>query len=138
MYFRTQRKPISDSRNPKRKSTTLPDQALTPKQIMERYLKNIPVNILQRDPVFMDQEEHDFEQLNRMDFDEKFAFAEEEGKKAERIKQQLIADQKAKEELETREAEERQELQEIRARKKKADIDDLDNTMSADTKLKPK
>lgn len=59
----------------RRKTKTIPDQSMTIRQIVERYVKGVPVDIVQRDPVFMDQNEHDFEKLSRMDFAEKSELA---------------------------------------------------------------
>lgn len=87
------RKIVSYSRNPKRKSKTVPDQALTPAQIMEKYLKGLPVSVTKRDPIYMDQDSQDYERLDRMDFDEKFAYAADLKSQAAGMEQQLTAQQ---------------------------------------------
>lgn len=84
------------SRNPNRKSTTLPDQALSVQTILDRYTRGIPVNLTQREATFLDQQEVDYEQLSRMEFDEKIAYAQAMQSKAKDIEAQLTAQKQAK------------------------------------------
>lgn len=43
---------------------------------MSRFTRNISVNVVQRKPVYSDQEDYDLEKLAASSFDEKRAFAE--------------------------------------------------------------
>lgn len=59
----------------KRASQTIPDQSLSIQEIVKRYVRGIPVDVLQREPVYVDQSDHDLEKLARMDFHEKAEYA---------------------------------------------------------------
>lgn len=125
--------------NPKRKSKTLPDQALTPQQIMDRYLKGLPVNAIQRDRVYMDGDgDTDYEALSRMDFDEKAEVAARLRERAAQIEEQLKAQDERTKELAREELEDLADAAYERAANKKTGIDNLDNTMPVDTKVNTK
>lgn len=113
----------------RRKSLTLPDQSMSIQEIVRRYVKGIPIDVVQRRPVYTENTGMDLEQMSRMDFADKAALADEMRLEAEGLKEQLIAndDQRRKERKAA-----------IKAKKAKAqgsDIAPLDNTMSVDTKL---
>lgn len=116
-------------------STTLPDQALTVKEILRRFSKGIPVSQRQYDPVYLDQAEYDYEAINRLSFDEKFSLADEFRQRAEQIKAEIEAQRKAKDELERKEQIEA-EIERRKAQQKQPGIDHLDNTMPGDTTQK--
>lgn len=59
----------------RRKSSAIPDQSMSIQEIVKRFVRGIPVDILQREAVYSDQNDHDLEKLNRMDFAEKVQFA---------------------------------------------------------------
>lgn len=87
---------ISQASN--RKTRTIPDQTLTIKEIVARFTRGIPVDVIQREAVYLDQDEHDFEQLSRMEFGEKANMAEQLRDKAEGIKQQAEANERTRKE----------------------------------------
>lgn len=60
----------------RRKSIAIPDQSMSIQEIVKRFVRGIPVDIIQRDAVYSDQD-HDLEKLNRMDFAEKAQFAQD-------------------------------------------------------------
>lgn len=98
---------------PKRKVLTIPDQSLSLREIMQRYVRGVPVDVTQREGVWIDQEEYDFESLARGEFSEKMSIAEElrakydaqvkaveearEAKRKQDEKQALLAELKAQE-----------------------------------------
>lgn len=55
----------------RRPSKTVPDQSLSIKEIVSRFVRGIPVDVQQREGVYVDQSDHDLEKLSRMDFAEK-------------------------------------------------------------------
>lgn len=71
---------------PKLKSRVIPDQSLSIAEIVKRYVRGVPVDILQREPVYTEQTTEDLEKLSRMDFGEKHAYAQELGERAARLK----------------------------------------------------
>lgn len=111
-----------------RKSMTIPDQSMSIREIVERFVRGIPVDVIQRQGVYMDQDEHDFEKLNRMDFAEKKAYADAMQARAEAIQSDLEESERAKRESERRRAQERSQQSASRT-----GIDPLDNTMPVDT-----
>lgn len=113
----------------KRKSQTVPDQALSIREIVQRYVKGIPVDVIQREGVYVDQQEHDLEKLNRMDFGDKAAFAADLKERNQAIVEQAQATVEAKRKKER--------LRAKRERQKATTgpgIGKLDNTMPVDTK----
>lgn len=107
---------------------TIPNQGMSMRTIVDRFVKNLSVNAVQRDPVYIDQNEFDFEQLSRMDFGEKKAAAEELRARAEERKQQFVDNERAKE------AKIRQDAEELEAhRAERRHSNSLDNTMPIDT-----
>lgn len=86
----------------RRKNKTLPDQAMPMSMIMDKFTRNVPVNVIRHESVYMDEnDEFDFEKISRMDFGEKAALAAEMKERAARIKQELTdvaeAERKAQE-----------------------------------------
>lgn len=61
----------------RRKSTAIPDQSMSIQEIVKRFVRGIPVDVIQRRAVYSDQSDHDYEKLARMDFAEKAQFAED-------------------------------------------------------------
>lgn len=113
---------------------TLPKQSLGIKEILDRFVKGIPVDVVRREAVYVDHDNIDLEKVSRMDFGEKVEFAQQMGEKA---RQQGEALKKASEER--RESQAKDEPKQAGKKpkqggpKKTTDIDDLDNTMSVDT-----
>lgn len=89
----------------KRVSETLPKQAMSVEEIVDRFVKNLPVNIVKREPVFLDQDELDLEKVARMDFAEKKDLADSYGAKAESIERDWNERKRAREEAEEPETE---------------------------------
>lgn len=61
---------------PLRKQLAIPDQSLSIKEILNRYVRGVPVDVRHREPVYVDQSEFDLEQLSRMEFSDKMSIAE--------------------------------------------------------------
>lgn len=76
-----------------RKSLTVPNQSMSIRTILEKYTRGIPVDIVKREPIYLDQDEFDLEKLKRLDFSEKAALADELRERAQNIKDELIADE---------------------------------------------
>lgn len=112
-----------------RKSVTVPDQSLSIQEIVKRFVKGIPVDVVQRQGVYIDQSDHDLEAMSRMGFAEKADMAEELLESAERIKQQLEENERLRIERERNKAAEK-----AKREQQKPGIDVLDNTMPDDTK----
>lgn len=113
-----------------RKSMTVPDQSLSIDEIVKRYVRGLPVDVIQRQGVYVDQNDHDLEKMSRMNFADQADMAEEMARKAEQIEEQH--NERVREHLERKNEE---------AAKKKAKdkselpgIEVLDNTMPVDTK----
>lgn len=124
---------VDEPLDPNRKSTTMPDQALTVEEIMRRFTKGLPVAVTNRDPVYIDQNDFDYEQISRMSFDEKFAMAQQFELRADYIKGRLAREQREAE-LAKAISERDRRLHDEKARKQQTGIDPLDNTMPVDTK----
>lgn len=73
----------------KKKSLAIPDQSMSIQEIVKRYVKGIPVDVLQRKAIYADQEEEDLEKLARMDFGEKHEYAQALAERAAQIKAEL-------------------------------------------------
>lgn len=63
--------------SPSRKQLAIPDQALSLREIVKRFVRGVPVDVKHRDPIWIDQEEFDLELLSRSEFSEKMSIAEE-------------------------------------------------------------
>lgn len=115
-----------------RPSKTIPDQSMDIKELVRRFVKGIPVDVVQREKVYIDQSDLDLEKLSRLDAaDRAFQAQEMRDNNAylwERVKQakQAQADASA--------AQERSRKAESEAQNRTG-IDTLDNTMPVDTGL---
>lgn len=85
----TYKKPPIDF-NKVNKSMTLPSQALTMKEIMERFTRGVPIDAKHRNPVYLPENDIDLEKVSRMDFAEKHAFQQELSAQNERVRQAFI------------------------------------------------
>lgn len=72
-----------------KKSRVVPDQSLSVQEIVRRYVRGVPVDVVQRDRVYIDQNDVDMEKLSRMDFAEKLEYASVLADKAKRLKSEL-------------------------------------------------
>lgn len=72
-----------------KKSVVIPDQSLSVQEIVKRYVRGVPVDVIQRERVYIDQNEFDLEKLSRMDFAEKLEYASALADKAKRLKSEL-------------------------------------------------
>lgn len=70
---------VKDSDKLVRKQRTIPDQSLSLRTIIDRYTRGVSVDVKQRDPVYVDQDEFDLEQVSRMDFAAKAELGQELG-----------------------------------------------------------
>lgn len=69
-----------------RKSQTVPDQSMSIREIVRRYVRGIPVDVVRREGVYIDQQNDDLEKLSRMDFGEKAEYAQAMASEANRLK----------------------------------------------------
>lgn len=109
-----------------RKSVAIPDQSLTIQEIVKRYVRGIPVDVLQRKAVYSDQEDHDLEKISRMDFGEKAAYAAEQAEQAKQLRNELN-----EKEAEHREAQQRAASEKAARLAKRKKADDLSRTQKA-------
>lgn len=72
-----------------RRSVVVPDQAMSVQEIVRRFVRGIPVDLKQREAVYIDQNDHDLEKLSRMDFGEKAEFARSEAERLEQWRSDL-------------------------------------------------
>lgn len=72
-----------------RKSKTIPDQSMSIQEIVKRFVRGIPVDVLKREPVYSDQQDHDLEKLSRMDFGEKAEYAQALKRQGEELQNEL-------------------------------------------------
>lgn len=117
----------------KRKSQSIPDQSMSIKEIVKRFVRGIPVDVVQRQGVYADQNEFDLEKVSRMDFDEKFALANELKQRNESVLERRADNERA-----LRERQERERKEADVSKSKATGIGSLDNTMPVDTKLSNK
>lgn len=129
--FKYQRKPVRGKRKVALRS--IPDMSMTVPQLYERFVKNLPIDAVQREAVYADQSEHDLEKLSRMDFGEKHEFAQQT--KAE-VEQKLDAINEARRDK-ARRAKERAEAKSKTDAKAQGatGVGSLDNTTPDDTSL---
>lgn len=69
----------------RRASIAIPDQSLSIQEIVKRYVRGIPVDVIKRQPVYNDQNDHDMEKLSRLDFGEKAELADQLANQAAKI-----------------------------------------------------
>lgn len=117
----------------KNKSMTIPDQSMSIDEIMKRFVRGIPVDVVQRQGVFVDQNDHDLEALSRMDFADKAAMADELAANAEAITEGLKRKEQAK-----RATKQKAEEEATHKAASGSGIGSLDNTMPVDTKQNTK
>lgn len=79
-----------------RKKLAIPDQSLSVQEIVRRFVRGIPVDMKQREAVYVDQNDHDLEKLSRMDFGEKTEFARSEAERLEQWRSELTEAEQAK------------------------------------------
>lgn len=117
------------------KSIVIPDRSMTVQHILDRFVRNLSVDVRKRDPVYLDQTEMDMEKAARGDFSEQFDLANEMRAKGERGKaaiESAMSERNAKEEQEN-------EQNDAGAKQPaKGQSEDLDNTLPDDTKKKTK
>lgn len=114
-----------------RKSMTVPDQAMSIKEIVRRFVRGIPVDVVQRKPIYMDQNDHDFEQLSRMEFGDKAEMAEQLKAENEARKQQYVSDEEEKR-MKNEQAAKKERIKAAKLQHSR----NLDNTMLHDTRQK--
>lgn len=73
----------------RRKSRTIPDQSMSIREIVKRFVRGVPVDILQREAVYSDQNDHDLEKLSRMDFGDKAEYARRMSEQAQSLGTEL-------------------------------------------------
>lgn len=114
------------------KSRALPNQSMTISEIVSRYVKGLAPDVVQREKVFLDQNEFDLEKLGRLDRADQAYQAREFKERSESLAQQIRENEAAKHER--IEAEQNSEQGEQRDNSRSG-IDNLDNTMPDDTAL---
>lgn len=92
----------------RRPSKTVPDQSLSIQEIVKRYVRGIPVDVVRRKGVYLDQTEDDLEKVARGDFSEKAEYAQLKAEHAAALNSDLDEAQK---EYNDRKAKERSEHQ---------------------------
>lgn len=84
----------------------VPNQSMTMREVIERFVKGLPLDIKEKPKLYVDQNEYDFEKMSGLDPTEKAYKATEFKAQADDLAEEIKASEKAKNE-----------------RKKKADID---------------
>lgn len=80
----------------KKKSQTVPDQSMSIGEIVKRFVRGIPVDVIKREPVYIDQGEYDLEKMSRMDFGERAEMAQQLRQENEEFEETLKANERAK------------------------------------------
>lgn len=75
-------------RKRRNKSKTIPSQALSIREILTRYSRNINIDVKKYDGTYIDGDE-DLEKVSRMDFGDKFAYAQDLREENERFVNEL-------------------------------------------------
>ena len=70
-------------------SRVLPNQALTIKEILEKHIKGLPVDVKNYEGWYSEQNTFDLERIARSDFGDKFAMQELMRRRAEQLKTEL-------------------------------------------------
>lgn len=112
-------------------SKTLPKQSLTPREIVDRFTKGMPINVGKKEGVYMDHNNTDYERISRMDFAEKHEVAREQASFRNEVMD--AAKQAIEQAKRAKESESAAKKPKSQKPVKRTDIDDLDNTMSVDT-----
>jgi len=123
----------SGKRSPHRQLLSIPNKSMTIKEMVARFVRHLPVNVLQKEPIYLDQSEMDLEKVGRMDFAEKHELANEMKARAEAQE----ADLKAQEEHATKKRKEA-DLAYRKGLLKDLAEKPLDNTLPVDTDLTKK
>lgn len=97
----------------------IPNQSMTMREVIERFVKGLPLDIKEKDKIFIDQAEHDFERMSTQDRVDKAYQATEFKAQAEELAEEIKANERAKNE-----------------RRRKADIDKAVNEAKAETPLR--
>ena len=114
-------------------SRALPDQSLTIKEVLRRFVKGMPVDAVKREPVYQDVG-IDLEKLARADFGEQFELSQQFKQQAQDIEAKAEAQQRQRDEAMKNEAESKRKQKRRKTEpENESDIEDLDNTMSDDT-----
>lgn len=118
-----------------RQGVTLPDQSLSIREILNRFVKGIPVDVVKREAVYLDDRNTvDMEKLARADFAEKIETARQYGEQAEQMEAMLTRTNTEDEEPETRTRGKSKDSGRTKVKPAKgAVVDDLDNTTTDDT-----
>lgn len=113
---RNRQRPVKDYGKSPRKQLTIPDQAISLREIITRFTRGVPVDVRQREAVYIDQSEFDLEALGRAEFSEKMSIAEELRAKydaqLEALEQRREAKRKEEEEAKIRASIKAKEVQE--------------------------
>lgn len=116
-----------------RKSLSIPNQSLTVKEIVKRFVKNLPIDGLsQKQQIYLDQADLDLEKLSRLDSTDKAFEATRYSEQSEYLANRL---QTQEDERQRRTNEEAEKARHEQQREKRTGIDNLDNTMPVDTNL---
>lgn len=114
-----------------RPSKTLPNQSLSIEEIVRRFVSGVPVDVVKRDPIYIDQNDdlgiYDYEAVSRMDFAEKAELAEAFMERAKSLRRTLKANERAQRDREL------QRDKEAQQGATGSGIVSLDNTMPVDT-----
>lgn len=89
-----------------RKRVVQPGLSMSVQDIVERFMRNVPVNVVRREAVYSEQEEFDLEKVSRMDFGEKKEFADEMADRAEGLQNELKERERSKAEAKAKKAKE--------------------------------
>lgn len=122
------------------KSMTVPDQSLSIQEIVRRYVKGIPVDVVQRQGVYIDQDLYDLEAMSRKDFAQKAALAVELLEQCDSMASDVKAEAERLREVRLKAKENEQKEPGTRVKElivkqsAKKHSSDLDNTMLDDTK----
>lgn len=112
------------------KSQTIPDQSMSIKELVRRFVKGIPADVIQRQPIFTNNSDFDLEKLGQLDPADKAYMAKEMQAENEANAREI---QRAEDDRRrTREEDERKKADRGGAAKGSG-IESLDNTMPDDT-----
>lgn len=87
-----------------RKRVVVPGLSMSIQTIVEKFMRDQPVNVARRQPVYSDQSEFDLEKISRMDFGEKKEFADQMAERASRLQNELTERKRAEQEAKARKA----------------------------------
>lgn len=84
----------------------IPNQSMTMKEVIERFVRGLPLDIKEKPKIYLEQNDYDFEKMSGLDPTEKAYQATEFEAQAEALSEEIQANEKVKNE-----------------RRKKADVD---------------